>query len=228
MRPPTTLSVTVGDTIDFLVGFGGNSAAYDTTLVDAQISMQVASTSVPVTVAVVDGQGGTAEQRFDIAIHPTLGNHDPLFVSTPIKILPLFQPEFTSRVLDTLDAGSVITGLAISDDNKLYIGNLSGPIYQRDLATGAVSVLKASGFTSSARMVVANGNDFGTDLVHADFNVEPGTSCCQGTVYRTNRVSGQSTVLQVGAVGRSAGDPFGIAIGRGGAFGTDLYVMDFQ
>jgi RHS repeat-associated protein len=50
-----------------------------------------------------------------------------------------------------------------------------------------------------------------------------------GAVFRTNRITGESTVLLSGAVNRpTQGDPVGVAIGKGGAFGTDLYVMDFQ
>lgn len=203
---------------------------------DAEASGQATQTAFgtqPVTVSVEDGQGGSARQSFILAVDPVRGNHQPVIISTAPSAVastgPLdLRPGFMSQVIATLNPQYTISGLALGPEGTLIHGSLQGPIVQRNLATGQVVTLKSSGLSSSARMVVANGGGFGTDLLHVDFNAEPGLNCCRGTIYRTNRTTGQSSVLYVGALNRTAGDAFGVALGNGGAFGNDLYVMDFQ
>ena len=229
---PARRHVSAGDTIDFIVGQGSEGWTYDTTSLNANIALEKV-TAVPVTLAVFDDRGGITQQSFHINIQPPKENHSPIVVSTPptnvVKTSPVsIQPGFSSHVLATLPQNSLISGLALSGDGKMYIGNITGPIYQRDMASGNTSVLKSSGLSSSGRMVVSSGGGFGSDLLHADWNVEATRDCCQGTVFRTNRQTGESSPLLVGAFGRDAGDPRGVAIGPGGAFDTDLFVMDFQ
>ncbi|MCA9192062.1 MAG: hypothetical protein KDB03_09875 [Planctomycetales bacterium] len=226
--PTVSRSVTAGDTIDFVVGVGTGGFVYDSTSIAATIS-STGLNAVPVTIGVVDNQGGEATQRFYVSVQPVAGNHAPVIVSTPdtaisfTSALPL-APGFTARVLTTLTPSESISGMAVSTDGKLYFSNLSGPIYQEDLATGEVSVLMNSGLVTPVRMVVPNGSPFGSDLLHADLNAGPTN---QGTVFRTDRITGVSTAILVGATQRSVGDAFGVALGRG-SFGNDLYVMDLQ
>ncbi|MDZ4851880.1 MAG: putative Ig domain-containing protein [Pirellulaceae bacterium] len=103
---PSMIGVAVGDTIDFVVGFGGNGYDFDTTSVDAQISMGVEG-PVPVTLNVGDGRGGSAIQKFTINLQSALGNHDPVIVSAPdvSRVDLLLNGSFESTALG-VDVGT--------------------------------------------------------------------------------------------------------------------------
>jgi hypothetical protein len=218
----------VGDTIDFVLDNAGSHFS-DLASIDATIRFDDDS-DVPVELTVIDGQGGVAKQSFAINVHSMLDNNAPSIISTPAGEVLVSSPlkvvsGFTSSIL--VQSQNNIPGLALSNDGILYFNSESGgPIFQRNMATGEVSTLKSTGLLGHGAMVVANGGGFGNDLLHADHNAGQNFA---GAVFRTNRITGESTVLLSGAVNRpTQGDPVGVAIGKGGAFGTDLYVMDFQ
>jgi hypothetical protein len=224
-----------GDALEFSVARGpaGLQIDAETGLVSwAPLPQDVGTQAVSLTVA--DGRGGTATQSFSVVVQQEPGNHPPVIVSTPVTTAfvipaqPFTVPSgYQAAVLHSFPSGTSVSGLAASNDGTLYIGTLN-TIYQLKLSDHSFSAFMNSGLSSSGRMVVADGvGEFGSDLLHADWNFDGG-SCCNGTVYETNRETGASTVLLRGALNRSLGDPFGVAIGPGNGFGSDLYVMDFQ
>ncbi|MCA9157547.1 MAG: hypothetical protein KDA72_04425, partial [Planctomycetales bacterium] len=72
-----------GDALTFTLVNGQPGMQIDATTGRINWTPPVANSSVPVTLSVHDDHGGSAEQKFDIAIHPAQGNRDPLFVSEP-------------------------------------------------------------------------------------------------------------------------------------------------
>ena len=86
-------------------------------------------------------------------------------------------------------------------------------------------------FGFAALVVVGDGRPgFGTDVFYIDYNDEDGIQGdgdgFDGAVWRL--AGGGSTVMVVGSPGRNTGDPWGLALGPGGGFGTDFYIVDFQ
>ncbi len=80
---PQWIIVNAGDTIDFTIGFGNGNYFSDTTSIDARILDFTAGDTVPLSVIVDDGKGGTARQSFTLDVHQAIGNHNPSIVSTP-------------------------------------------------------------------------------------------------------------------------------------------------
>jgi hypothetical protein len=132
-----------------------------------------------------------------------------------------------------------LSGIVADGAGSLYVADL-GPagapagfarIYKVDIASRLVSTLNsAPPILDPGRLLIGDGRALtGTDLIVSDHNAEPGAPCCNGSVWRVDRVTGAATPLIVGNGGVTAiGDPFGLALGPGGPFGNGLYAMDFQ
>jgi hypothetical protein len=127
---------------------------------------------------------------------------------------------------------SVLAGIAVDANGKLYVGDEgSSTIFKVDVASKAVSALvQNSPIKSPDRMLIGDGRALtGVDLIVSDQNAEPTQICCNGSVWRVDHQTGAYTLLALGNGGITpTGDPWGMALGPGGAFGDALYVMDFQ
>jgi hypothetical protein len=127
---------------------------------------------------------------------------------------------------------NVLAGIAVDANGKLYVGDKgSSTIFKVDIASKAVSALvQNSPIKEPARMLIGDGRPLtGVDLIVSDENAEPTQSCCNGSVWRVDHQTGAYTLLALGNGGITpTGDPWGMALGPGGAFGDALYVMDFQ
>ena len=69
----------------------------------------------------------------------------------------------------------------------------------------------------------------GTDLLLVDWNTEETAPCCGGRVLRIDPATGAySVIVTANPTVSGNADPYGIALGPGGAFGDDIYVTDYQ
>jgi len=226
-----------GDTLAFSLAAGPAGMTVDGATGSVQwtpTADQIGEHAVSLDVA--DGHGGAARQDYSIRVGQAIGNRAPFVVTEPVtEVVVPFQPiqvpiAFQSSLVRAMGTGEQIAGLAVSSDGQLYVSSgvrayLNTSIRRIDLATGAMTVFK-DGLASSGRIALGDPSGaFGDVLLHTDGDYPPGY---QGAVFSTDRTTGVSTTLVTGAPNRSIGDPFGVALGKGGAFGTDLYVMDFQ
>ncbi|HUP82468.1 MAG TPA: putative Ig domain-containing protein [Pirellula sp.] len=109
---PTLIRVIAGDTIDFVVGFGNGTINFDTTSLAAFVQMDLGTVnSIPVTLRVEDGLGGTAQQSFTIDIHNAAGNHDPKIISNPQTTVSFGDTYSDTVVAIDPDADSLIYSL---------------------------------------------------------------------------------------------------------------------
>ena len=126
-----------------------------------------------------------------------------------------------------------ISGLAASNDGRIYVNSYGGTpsLFHLELSTGLVNTL-IGGLPLSYpdRILLGDGRPLvGWDLVVSDHNTDMTSPCCAGHVLRVDPASGDHVSLARGnPLAPSFGDPFGLALGGGGPFGTSLYVMDFE
>src|SRR5207247_2125968 len=100
-----------------------------------------------------------------------------------------------------------------------------------DLASNvATTLLSGLPLGNPAKILIGDGRPLvGTDLIVADWNTEYNSPCCAGRVYRINPQTGSVSILaNANPAFSPPGDPFGLALGPGGPWGTSLYVMDFE
>jgi RHS repeat-associated protein len=141
---------------------------------------------------------------------------------------------FQARILYKGAPFAKIPGLAADPRGQLFVADYDlalSQIFTLPLFSRLPSILHSGlPFSNPSRMLVGDGRpSVGRDLIASDHNSIETESCCDGTVFRVNPNTGAISVLARGAGGfRTGGDPFGIALGPGNAFGTDLFVMDFQ
>ena len=141
---------------------------------------------------------------------------------------------------DNFKAGNIITSsafesiscLVAADDGYLYVGDYGKKgIFRVDRTSREVTQIDTKGFSirQPDQMLIGNGHpQTGHDLIVSDHNSSgAGSSCCDGQVFRINRETGDIKVISKGNP-VTLGDPYGLALGPGGDFGTDLYIMDFQ
>lgn len=159
----------------------------------------------------------------------------PVAADSHISLPPGFQAEI---VLDDPSLLTEISGLAIGHFGELIVADIGDAVSRGDevfmtidwdpLAVTVVETGLPMG--SPARMAVGNGHPLiGDDLVLADWNSNETSGCCNGRVFQVNHWLGDFTTLAVGNPAYPPpGDPFGVAIGQGGAFGEDIFVMDFE
>ena len=123
-------------------------------------------------------------------------------------------------------------GIAVDAEGKLYVGDYgNATIFKVDIASKAVSTLvEGSPLREPLRMLIGDGRAAtGFDLIVSDENAGPPGPCCNGSVWRVDRRTGALSLLVLGNGGITpVGDPWGLALGPGGAFGDGIYVMDFQ
>ncbi|MCA8950850.1 MAG: hypothetical protein KDE27_15205 [Planctomycetes bacterium] len=133
--------------------------------------------------------------------------------------------------LPSAQVGGSIHGLAVAGSGLVYTADSSNTLTETDLRTGAQrTVLSGLPLSAPGQLLFGDGRSLvGTDLVLADWNTEISSACCDGRVLRIDPVSGAFTALASGNPAfSSVGDPGGVALGPGGAFGDYLYVMDFE
>ena len=181
-----------------------------------------------------DGRGGLAEQRFTINVLWSSDNRSPYFVSHPVTegeaSLPLefeVPSGFSLRRVCSIDKVESITALAISFDRRLYVLS-DRSLYDFVLPHGPLLLLKSNLVQPGRLLASPPSGPFGDILIHSSHNYAEGRKDTQGSVMLTNRRTGQTRTLMVGHPQRSVGDPYGLALGPGLGFGSDLYVMDFQ
>lgn len=124
-----------------------------------------------------------------------------------------------------------IQGIAVGPAGLVYTTDSAAAVREIDPVTGVQRlVLGGLPLASPGGIVFGDGRPLtGTDLVVADWNTEMTSSCCDGRVLRIDPSSGSTAVLAVGNPAfAGVGDPAGVALGPGGAFGDFVYVMDFQ
>ena len=133
--------------------------------------------------------------------------------------------------LELAQTASNVHGLAYDASEQLYVAQDNASLTRIDLTTSAeTTVLNGLPLSSPGQLLLGDGRPLvGSDLVLADWNTELTSSCCNGRVLRINPNTNAFASLATGnPVSGSVGDPAGIALGPGGAWGSDLYVMDFQ
>ena len=135
--------------------------------------------------------------------------------------------------VEVLVAGGPIqsVGDLLADGGMLYASDPMGHgIVAIEPKSRATTVL-ASGLplSSVGQMIAGDGGWLGDDLIVADWNSEETSPCCDGRVFRVDRVTGAVSVLSTGHhPGSITGDPIGVAYSPSSAFGDRLLVMDFQ
>ncbi|HWS87495.1 MAG TPA: RHS repeat-associated core domain-containing protein [Pyrinomonadaceae bacterium] len=145
--------------------------------------------------------------------------------ATEIKLPALFSAK---RFLTLPGA---FAGIVVSPDGKLYAANLNLNVYEIDLATKNVRTVLTGRLSWPGKLLLGDGRPLvGTDLILADNNAQENPSnCCDGRVFRINRQTGAVSVISNGnPTFNPPGDPFGVALGPGGLWGSALYVMDFE
>lgn len=165
----------------------------------------------------------------------TMWSQTPVAADSHITLPPGFQADL---VLDDHPLSTEISGLAVGHFGELIVADIGDAFSYGD---EVFMYLEWDPFTvtvvetglpmgSPARMAVGNGHPLiGDDLVLADWNSNETSGCCNGRVFQVNHWLGDFTTLAVGNPAYPPpGDPFGVAIGQGGAFGDDIYVMDFE
>ncbi len=137
-------------------------------------------------------------------------------------------------IIETVVAGGTlndVSGLAFDASGRLYIIQIIRlSSLSSDGTTLTTEHLRAP-LGGGGMVVVGDGRPgFGTDVFYIDYNDEDGIQGdgdgFDGAVWRL--AGGGSTVMVVGSPGRNTGDPWGLALGPGGGFGTDFYIVDFQ
>ncbi|MEM7262421.1 MAG: hypothetical protein AAF488_10565, partial [Planctomycetota bacterium] len=131
---------------------------------------------------------------------------------------------------------SDLHGIVVTADERLLIARGSRTVGNQelvevDLVTGvSSSLISGLPLGHPDRMLIGNGGPLlGNDLILADHNSNEVAPCCDGRVFRIDLDTLAVTTVSAGnPLGGSVGDPFGVAQGLGGAFGTSLYVVDFQ
>ncbi len=124
--------------------------------------------------------------------------------------------------------------IAISPENEMFVAGFNesdnpggvAKIYKVNLTTNEITTLIDESIIGQPDdMIIGNGSPVtGYDLILSDHNAQSDGGCCGGIVVRINRETGS-----ISAIYEDLGyDPFGLALGTGGEFGTDLYVMSFQ
>ena len=125
-----------------------------------------------------------------------------------------------------------VSSLAASNDGNLFIGNYGSPagVYRLTLATrGIQTLLQGLPIATPDRMTIGDGRPLvGEDLILADHNSARTSTCCAGKVFRVDRQTGSYSILSTANPLSTVGDPFGVALGPGAAWGTGLYIMDFE
>lgn len=124
-----------------------------------------------------------------------------------------------------------VHGLAFDVGERLFVSQSNATLTRLDLLTNVeTTVLSGLPLGAPGQLACGDGRPLtGTDLVLADWNTELTASCCDGHVLRVDKVSGAFVSLAAGnPVPGSVGDPAGVALAPGGAWGTGVYVMDFQ
>jgi RHS repeat-associated protein len=141
---------------------------------------------------------------------------------------------FQGRILAMGAPFVTISGLAFDPAGQLFVadwGHSNGQLFKLPLFSKTPFTLDSGlPLSDPDQMLLGDGRaSIGHDLIVADHNSEETQRCCNGRVFRVNPNTGTISVVAHGAGGfRAGGDPFGVALGPGGAFGTYLYVMDFQ
>lgn len=154
---------------------------------------------------------------------------------------------FSARVVKRGAPLSHLQGLTMRGNSDLFVSDIAGDcgggvscgyLYRLDLSADPAPLTQLTGITpalrSPARMLIGDGRTpVGTDLVLADYNAAPG-GVGGGTVYRINDSSclaaggacpgGAVSILSSGHSYQT--NPWGVALGPGGAFGSALYVSD--
>ncbi len=137
---------------------------------------------------------------------------------------------FQARLVGLDPALAGMGRLALAADDEIYVTVNNDELHRIDVTTGATTLLHAGlPLSAAGQMLIGDGRpSVGTDLVIADFNSVESAACCDGRVFRYDRGAGTFSVLVDTNPGPGTGDPFGLALGPGGAWGDAVYVCDFQ
>ncbi|MEZ4237050.1 MAG: hypothetical protein R3F59_13030 [Myxococcota bacterium] len=138
------------------------------------------------------------------------------------------QSGWTARVVYRGGPLEAISGLAVRDDGRVFVSDRSASVVVAiDPEAGTLEPLldAADGISAPARLVL-----LGDELIVADWNATPTSSCCNGRVLSVDVDADPVTVtsLQEGTPGVTVGDPFGLALGGTADWPAPLYGMDFQ
>ncbi len=142
-------------------------------------------------------------------------------------------PDQTAGFLDfpIAQVGGEIRGIAVSPSGLLYTVDATDRIIETDPVTGAQqTVMSGLPISAGAMLRFGDGRPLtGTDLLLVDWNTEETAPCCGGRVLRIDPATGAySVIVTANPTVSGNADPYGIALGPGGAFGDDIYVTDYQ
>lgn len=252
IQPAPTASIAVGGTLQFTARgtyasgqieepLPGVNWTSDNALVASIAANGVLTGNAAGTASIRATRDGVTSEATSVAVgtdnHPPQAVNDAFTVNgrdTEVTVLPGFQ----ARLLVSGAPFGHILSVVADGAGHLYVGDDSNPLasvgrlFRVDLSARSISTLRDGlPLVQPDQLLIGDGRPLvGRDLILADHNTVETDGCCDGRVFTIRRDTGTATVIARGAGGtmNTTGDPFGIALGPGGAFGSYLYVMDFQ